>query len=1494
MNATLGDPFLLASYGLPSISKKGKGKEKASDERHFIFASHSSVPNSDDGQVTLAVQGDGIHIFELGDLHPVSSHALGPSTSFASSPVTQTCSEGEGSVRWTYAAIQSAQDLKKEDSGRVVWAWKEQVAGDVGSSQDKLSTKLSHDVSHLVALRELNSIVAVSGTGSFTRLDLDLNVKNSWSPENDSRRLIKLFEFPRRDCRFIPGENQPNGSVLVVFVEDNANIFLQSFVLGPEEEMSISDPLELPLENAKDIIDISCSSVGNMSILTSNGTWMFYLLEVRDGLTSISPGSSPLQLRSLTFTSGSSNKVAGQVSLLSLRSSFVLLAGITSKEIALLLWDIQYGVLLHSVMLPIPAGLENSANALSVHLSPGSTSQAILVLSPTSTNTKRNSQFRSNVWLVPFSVPERSTIALAMGKAAQGSPWLASNDLHSPSKDGESQGKEAMLRDLREAVEMEQWETANDVFFNWLKRHEPKAQNQDPSHAAADGTATNEQRDVEMTEGEVVKGQDSKRPPLKSILDHAFVARILSIILQSEGQKKHYSPKIVRCLVTRYLVSHSMVACGLLQVLVELNDWETIRECFTYVVDLPENELIRLLQLVVKHHRNQATPDDDIMLVDKPKKKSRGPWNEIPSVITFLTRVVDCPAAPAAWRVALREHFADVENLMVLLTICDEWLRVFTEKDLSLALGEVSLNEHSIPVPVQPKAKKSSRQKIPSLENLLTFLQAILDSSFLTLLQNPASHALLQSISENVSLIQAENLGLVGLCGPLDPFARVQRKSLADAASGGKKRDEVDWQKRRKQAHEQAAISLGPYQDIDLFFVNSLHYFVIAIYNFIESTEAVSDTASRDASADKSGPLVKELVTGKGFEVVNTLIVSDEEQEIRQAVVRWSASGDVDWIITTGGTGFGVRDRTPEAIKPLIEREAAGIIHLLLSASLSHTPLAALSRPIAGTVRGSNTLVVTLPGSTKAVRENISALIGTEGPGIGVIGHALELLRGGSGREVHSALARGENPVSPLKQETSGIAQEHDCGHHHHHHEHRSQSSYVQADPSSSVAARHRISPFPLISYEAALGAIFHHIPVTDVVKQTVTSALKGSVLAEDVYASHDIPATQTTNMDGYAVRSSDAPGVYQVLTPQTHALAIPLPTGNIYRINTGAPLPAGTDSIVIVEDTQLVSSTADNEEKEVRTLAQVKSGENVRAPGSDVRKGDLVLSKGEIISGTGGEIGTLAFVGRKEVSVFRRPVIAVMSTGNELVDLQGSLEGKSQSYNAQESWSGIWDTNRPSLKAALETMGYEVIDLGIVKDDTQSHIETLRSGLQRADLVLTTGGTSMGASDLLKPVIEKHLGGTIHFGRVTIKPGKPTTFATIPVGNEEKQRFKPVFALPGNPASALVCFYIFVVPALRKLGGWPISKCQLPRVRVQLADSMRLDPRTEFHRVVIGAGPDGLLARSTGGQRSSRVASLSGANGLVVLPQKKEGGPAELKAGEIAEAILIGEIVMD
>lgn len=212
-------------------------------------------------------------------------------------------------------------------------------------------------------------------------------------------------------------------------------------------------------------------------------------------------------------------------------------------------------------------------------------------------------------------------------------------------------------------------------------------------------------------------------------------------------------------------------------------------------------------------------------------------------------------------------------------------------------------------------------------------------------------------------------------------------------------------------------------------------------------------------------------------------------------------------------------------------------------------------------------------------------------------------------------------------------------------------------------------------------------------------------------------------------------------------------------------------------------------------------------------------------------------------MKVYRKPVVAVMSTGNEIVDLLRQRDHSDEL--GRDGWGGTFDTNRPSLTAALQGMGYEVIDCGIVSDELratfllhftvagaltihnsiEAHTKTIADGLSRADILITTGGSSMGSSDLLKPVIERYLGGTVHFGRVAIKPGKPTTFATIPSSslpatpgeNTSISAKKPVFALPGNPASALVMFYVFVVPALRKLGGWDERSCSLPRVSVQV-----------------------------------------------------------------------------
>jgi gephyrin len=426
-----------------------------------------------------------------------------------------------------------------------------------------------------------------------------------------------------------------------------------------------------------------------------------------------------------------------------------------------------------------------------------------------------------------------------------------------------------------------------------------------------------------------------------------------------------------------------------------------------------------------------------------------------------------------------------------------------------------------------------------------------------------------------------------------------------------------------------------------------------------------------------------------------------------------------------------------------------------------------------------------------------------------------------------------------------------------------------------------------MVSVHQALGLIKQHTPAPILIKVKVNSSLVGSVLAEDVSAEEAVPAYRASIVDGYAVVAPDSgsgtKGVFPVVSV-SHAAPgeiPPIKIGEIARITTGGPLPPGANSVVMVEDTVLKTMTDDGmEEKEVEILADdVKPGENIREVGSDIQAGSTILQKGDQISAIGGEIGLLASVGKAEVLVYKRPVVGVLSTGDEIVqhDRPGQLR-----------LGEVRDSNRPTVMAAVQSWGFEIMDLGIARDKPGALEEILRDAFRKVDVVVTTGGVSMGELDLLKPTIERSLGGTIHFGRVAMKPGKPTTFATVPVKNNEGERVsKVIFSLPGNPASAIVTLHLFVLPSLHYSSG--VSPVGLPKVMVTAAHDFHVDKRrAEYHRATVSMGKDGVLhAWSTGGQRSSRVGSLKSANAVLCLPMDSE----PLPKGSKVEALLMGRI---
>ncbi|CAJ2513892.1 Uu.00g020110.m01.CDS01 [Anthostomella pinea] len=659
----------------------------------------------------------------------------------------------------------------------------------------------------------------------------------------------------------------------------------------------------------------------------------------------------------------------------------------------------------------------------------------------------------------------------------------------------------------------------------------------------------------------------------------------------------------------------------------------------------------------------------------------------------------------------------------------------------------------------------------------------------------------------------------------------------------------------------------------------------------------VSTTAAKDPSTDASEQALSDVLKSEGggrWELADTKIVPDEVTQIQRQIMLWAdgAAEGFNLILTTGGTGFATSDSTPEAVSPLLHKLAPGIVHGMLAASLSVTPFAMMSRPVGG-VRNKS-IIVTLPGSPKGAKENLQAILKT-------LPHACLQAAGMDSRTLH---AGGVKKLEADAGITSGGGHAHAHDHHHgHSHDHSHKhghghghgglvrhtapsSNPMSNDPSLGPSRRNRESPYPMLLVDDALNKIKEHTPPPVVIISKVDGTLPGSVLAEDVRARANVPAFRASIVDGYAVvvpKDGNMKGVFPVVSV-SHAApgeAKPLKEGEIARITTGAPLPLGATSVIMVEDTVLKTMTEDGkEEKEVGILADgVKEGENVREVGSDIKADSVILSKGEQVSAVGGEIGLLAAVGVAEVKTYRKPVIGVLSTGDEIVqhDRPGELR-----------LGEVRDTNRITLMSAAREHGFEVVNLGIAADTPGTLEQTLRAALRRVDLIITSGGVSMGELDLLKPTIERSLGGTIHFGRVSMKPGKPTTFATVPVKDNNGERVsKAIFSLPGNPASAIVTFHLFVLPSLHQMSG--ISPAGLTKVPVILGHDFPLDKaRPEYHRAIVSVGRDGVLTTSsTGGQRSSKVGSLRGANCLLALPSGKE----PLKKGAKVDALLMGGV---
>lgn len=388
-----------------------------------------------------------------------------------------------------------------------------------------------------------------------------------------------------------------------------------------------------------------------------------------------------------------------------------------------------------------------------------------------------------------------------------------------------------------------------------------------------------------------------------------------------------------------------------------------------------------------------------------------------------------------------------------------------------------------------------------------------------------------------------------------------------------------------------------------------------------------------------------------------------------------------------------------------------------------------------------------------------------------------------------------------------------------------------------------------MIRFEEALKHIIETISPLNVEKVGILDAL-GRVIGEDIHASRNLPPRNNSAMDGYAVRSEDTSGagpgnpVILEVIEDIPAGVLPQKTvgpGQASRIMTGAPLPDGADAVVRMEDTQ-------NELKTVKILVDIDHGQDIRLAGEDVREGELVIPKGTVIRPA--EIGMIAAMGRAFIQVHQRPLVAVLATGDELMDIDDN----------PSSWK-IISSNSYAAAAQIRECGAAVMQLGIAKDRREDLMGKFRAA-SRADIIISSGGVSVGDYDLVKDIM-KEVGNHMQFWQVAMRPGKPLAFGSM--------NGVPLFGLPGNPVSSMVTFEQFVRPSILKMMGH--QRLFRRVIKATLEENVaKKEGLRYFMRGQVQKAGNYYTVSTTGEQGSGILKSMVRANGLIVLPEEAVG----------------------
>ncbi|EIN11073.1 hypothetical protein PUNSTDRAFT_142926 [Punctularia strigosozonata HHB-11173 SS5] len=758
--AIVNEPFTLASY--PYSKAKGSAKTSqptTNGSTRRLHASHASYDKKE-GYVTLAVPQDGLHVFDLADLHPVTSHSLGPSASFACPPGTRVATPGTGVVYQTYAAIASGKDESDLTNAQSVSCF---VGTRNGESLKKTSSKLPHAVFDIHTPEGLhNNVIFSSPHGDWTVTDSALQVVATTSslPSTSSSRLSKTFVLATQSCTFAVTQHVLPDSFLLISILQDKRVRVSVFTPEQGEIVGVGE-YTLPADKSEgDIIDASCSNSEWLSVLFASGAWHSYELSFSYAPSTPSDSLQMFQAASTIYLSPravsppSTTLRPHATSLLALNTSHVLLASASHQcEVQLLLWDLQYGVLVASHVMPLPSAFVEDSNVV-VELVQATESQALLLLS---------GETRSSALVVPFAVPAQSTIAAVIGRAETSEPYLTSTEKLESHGSDVSEPYAEQLRLFGGAADAKSFETS---FFNWVRAEKDAAQ-----------------------------GDLREVPQLGS----NFVKKVVHMMLSSgQGKTKAtrspriYSPKVMQYLLERRVISSTMVEGGLLTALRTKRDWTSIRSAFQSVVDLTEDEVVSVLRSNVA-----AEPDEsNAMDVDTPAGGPHSPGLDI--ILGYVVNYAPQTSAPAL-RLALRKHMASAEQLTKVLTVLDVWVARWSATDLQ---GAGTFSE------VKPPKRKA---RIPPLDKVIAFVQVLLDCSFLTLLQHRPAHAVLRGLMAHLEP-EVELVGtLEGLSAPLEQFAVAQKRASTKKDTPAKDKD-VDWRRRKRELREKAAMAVGVYQ----------------------------------------------------------------------------------------------------------------------------------------------------------------------------------------------------------------------------------------------------------------------------------------------------------------------------------------------------------------------------------------------------------------------------------------------------------------------------------------------------------------------------------------------------------------------------------------------------------------------------------------------------------------------------------------------------------